>query len=157
MTLYLVRHAKAGDRSRWSGDDASRPLSKPGRAQADDLAERLAPLAIGRVVASPAARCRETIEPLARRLGVEVELAPEIAEGAATRGALALVEAAAAEASAAVCSHGDVIGNLLGHWSRHGVHLDGNGLQKGSVWVVEFVAGAAVRARYVAPGEPASA
>ena len=34
MTVYLVRHAKAGSRKGWSGDDEHRPLSKAGRAQA---------------------------------------------------------------------------------------------------------------------------
>jgi 8-oxo-dGTP diphosphatase len=151
MTLYLVRHAKAGDRSRWPGDDTLRPLSKSGRAQADALATRLAPLGIARVVSSPALRCRETLDPLASTLGLDVEIEPCIAEGAETAPALALVESAAATAPVAVCSHGDVIGELLGHWSRHGVPLEGIGLQKGSVWVVEFTAGAAIRARYLPP------
>ena len=35
MTLHLVRHAHAGDRSRWSGgDDLERPLSDTGHEQA---------------------------------------------------------------------------------------------------------------------------
>ena len=34
MTIYLVRHAKAGDRSAWPGDDFLRPLSRRGQIQA---------------------------------------------------------------------------------------------------------------------------
>ena len=42
MDVYLIRHAKAGSRSRYEGDDSERPLSDKGRAQADALAARLA-------------------------------------------------------------------------------------------------------------------
>ena len=39
--LYLLRHAKAGERRLWDGDDVERPLSAKGRKQSDLLAERL--------------------------------------------------------------------------------------------------------------------
>ena len=51
--LYLVRHAKAGDRTAWKGDDRLRPLSKEGRRQADSLARKLARLTTGQIVSSP--------------------------------------------------------------------------------------------------------
>ena len=38
MKLFIVRHVKAGDRSRWDGPDHDRPISKTGRRQADALA-----------------------------------------------------------------------------------------------------------------------
>jgi 8-oxo-dGTP diphosphatase len=41
--LYLVRHAKAGRRSAYTGDDRMRPLSGPGRRQAKAIGKRLAP------------------------------------------------------------------------------------------------------------------
>ena len=34
MIVLLVRHARAGDRSEWEGDDRLRPLDKKGRRQA---------------------------------------------------------------------------------------------------------------------------
>ncbi len=34
MRLFVVRHVKAGDRSRWQGVDEERPASKNGRRQA---------------------------------------------------------------------------------------------------------------------------
>ena len=39
MALFLVRHAKAGSRSTWDGDDFHRPLTASGRTQAKALAE----------------------------------------------------------------------------------------------------------------------
>ena len=39
MTVYLVRHAKAGERGVWDGDDQLRPLSGRGHLQARGLLE----------------------------------------------------------------------------------------------------------------------
>jgi 8-oxo-(d)GTP phosphatase len=74
MTVYLVRHAKAGDREAWEGDDDLRPLSKPGRRQAAGLVDLLRPAGIRRLVSSPAVRCVQTLEPLGEALGLAVEL-----------------------------------------------------------------------------------
>ena len=41
MTVYLVRHAKAGDRDSWREDDRLRPLSGRGRLQARALVDVL--------------------------------------------------------------------------------------------------------------------
>ncbi len=40
--IYLVRHAKAGERRVWDGDDEARPLSKLGWKQSEAIAKRLA-------------------------------------------------------------------------------------------------------------------
>ncbi|NUR76504.1 MAG: NUDIX hydrolase, partial [Thermoleophilia bacterium] len=79
MTL-LVRHASAGNRDEWTGDDADRPLDERGRAQALGLVERLTPFRIERILTSPARRCVETVEPLARARGLDAELRPEHGE-----------------------------------------------------------------------------
>jgi hypothetical protein len=39
--LLLVRHAHAGDKSRWQGPDSLRPLSPAGQAEAAGLVVRL--------------------------------------------------------------------------------------------------------------------
>jgi len=65
--MYLVRHAKAGSRSAWSGPDDLRPLTKTGRRQADALGDLLAERRVTRVVSSPSVRCRQTVEPLETR------------------------------------------------------------------------------------------
>ena len=41
LTLYLVRHADAGDPAAWTGNDADRPLSKKGRRQSKRLGDLL--------------------------------------------------------------------------------------------------------------------
>jgi phosphohistidine phosphatase len=62
MNLYLIRHADAGNRDEWEGDDAERPLSELGRQQARALGEafhRLG-LRVGAVVTSPLVRAEQT-------------------------------------------------------------------------------------------------
>jgi len=83
VELFLLRHAHAGDPARWQGDDALRPLSAKGRLQADTLAEHLAVLglALDLVVSSPRVRARETAEPIARALGLDVVVDPRVAMG----------------------------------------------------------------------------
>ena len=80
MTLILVRHAPAGSRADWEGDDRMRPLDKRGRKQAARLPELLDGIAIARIVSSPYLRCVQTVEPLAAARGLEVEPAPELGE-----------------------------------------------------------------------------
>jgi 8-oxo-dGTP diphosphatase len=150
LTVYLVRHAKAGSRKAWSGDDQLRPLSKRGRTQARAVAKGLAGEGITRIVSSPFVRCRETVEPLAQRVDVPVELSDALAEGALLADSLRLVEKLAGD-TAALCSHGDVLGNLLNHFASTGVALDDHRLEKASVWVLDVVDGEVRSARYVPP------
>jgi broad specificity phosphatase PhoE len=78
--LYLIRHGKP--RSTWGGDDLDPGLDETGRVQAEQAAEALLalPQPPSRVISSPLARCRETAEPFARALGVEVEIDPAVGE-----------------------------------------------------------------------------
>ena len=121
MTSVLVRHASAGDRDDWDGDDRLRPLDARGRRQAEELVELLGPLEVRRVVSSPYARCIETVEPLAEARGLSVELDDRLAEGAG-QAAYALVQ----EDGIVCCTHGDVVVDLLGR-----------GLKKGSAVVLK--------------------
>lgn len=105
----LVRHASAGDRHSWAGDDRLRPLDDRGRRQAVEIAATLRSEDIRRVVSSPYVRCVQTVEPLAAELGLEVELDERLAEGAGGA-AQPLLE----EAGVVACTHGDVVHDLLG-------------------------------------------
>lgn len=150
MTAYLVRHAKAGSRKGWSGDDEHRPLSKAGRAQARALGKWFADKGVTRVLSSPFVRCRETVEPVAHRLGVEVELTDALGEGASLAESLQLMEKLVDE-NAVLCTHGDVLGNLLMYSSHLGVDLGDDRIEKASVWAIDYVDGEPRAARYVRP------
>ena len=126
MTIHLIRHAKAGSRARWEQPDAQRPLSPAGAAQAVRLGDLLADAGISRLVASPSLRCRQTLEPLGARLGLDVGVDAALAEGASGATALdALLAMAAIAPDLAACSHGDVIPEVVRLLADRGVEVEG--------------------------------
>ncbi len=149
--LYVVRHADAGTRGRDDEPDERRTLSERGRRQADALRDLLADAGIKRLVASPFRRCGDTLRPLADLLGIEVESDDRLAEGMGFAGALALAEELRDE-PAAICSHGDVIPDLLDALLRRGIKLkDEVRWQKASTWVLTRDGDSFSKGRYLAP------
>ncbi|MFP5321369.1 MAG: SixA phosphatase family protein [Acidimicrobiia bacterium] len=149
--LHVVRHAHAGQRSAWTGDDRLRPLSERGEGQARGIAADLAAEAPGRLLSSPAARCVQTLQPLAEKLGAEVVEDDRLFEGAG-RAEIAELLDEVADDHAVVCSHGDVIPILLELLVERGMRPDRNLVwQKASRWSVERVDGAWGAGRYAAP------
>jgi len=74
VPLILARHASAGRKADWAGDDFARPLDAAGQADASVLAGLLACFApAARVISSPALRCTETVRPYAEGFGGTVE------------------------------------------------------------------------------------
>jgi phosphohistidine phosphatase SixA len=152
-----VRHAKAGSRRDWDGPDEERPLSKGGRKQAAAITKLLRNEPITRVMSSPYVRCRETVAPLAERLGVPVEDADALAEGAPQSEALSLIEKVTDQPTV-LCTHGDVVGDLLHHFAEQNVRLDAGDeaapselrFPKGCTWVLDAEDGEIVRGRYLA-------
>lgn len=148
--LYLVRHAKAGSRSDWVGDDRLRPLSNKGRRQADALAERLGPLATGELISSPYLRCVETLQPLAERIDSAVRADPRLGEDMGFEGALELLTDA--PDGTVVCSHGDVIPATIAALERRGCRiLTEADWRKATVWVLTRTAGAITTAEVWPP------
>jgi broad specificity phosphatase PhoE len=81
LIIDLVRHMKARNAAKWGEADDARPLSKLGQRQAGVHAVAMAAgEPIVALYCSPAQRCRETIRPLARRLGLEVQIEPMLAD-----------------------------------------------------------------------------
>ncbi len=159
MTLYLIRHASAGDRYRWVGDDFDRPLDERGRRQAEALRTELADAGIERILSSRATRCIETVEPLARDLGIEVEPAAGVTEGATSDQALALLRELTGT-EAALCSHGDVIPELVRALMFEGMRTIGaRGCEKGSIWRLDVRGSDVVEGRYLGlpPSTPTNA
>jgi 8-oxo-dGTP diphosphatase len=161
-TLLLVRHAKAGRRSRYSGPDAQRPLERAGRAQAQALTELLPLFGARRLHAADRRRCIQTLEPLARRLGgrditIETALTEEAYALDPERAHKRMVELAGkAGAVHVVCSQGKVIAPLMKWWSvRDGFELPSNRNRKGSTWVLSVDAdGRVVAADHIADPLP---
>ncbi len=136
MTTYLIRHGSAGTRDDRDPNDHERRLDEAGVLQRDQLTEWLRHEPIVRVISSPLVRCVQTVEPLAAALGLRVELDDALAEGADLEAAWALL-AATADEDVVLCSHGDVIPELLRRAELRGLHVAGKaGCAKGSVWTL---------------------
>jgi 8-oxo-dGTP diphosphatase len=150
-SLFLVRHAAAGDRTAWTDDDRLRPLTGKGAAQAKGIAGWLKDRDIERIITSPYVRCLQTVEPLAHKLGIEMELDESLAEAAGGKAARQLVGELAGT-NAVLCSHGDVIPALLDWMVRRGMELRSPfDCKKGSTWEVAVTAGEFTSARYWPP------
>ncbi len=138
MTVFLVRHAQAGNRAGFpSDDDRPRSLTIEGRHQAAELAGVLQDLGVTDVRSSPYRRCVETAAPVAALLRVPLVEMSALEEGPAVA-ALALVRDIATM-SAVLVSHGDIIPAVLDALARD----DGLDLgpaprcQKASIWILE--------------------
>lgn len=109
--LLVVRHAWAGHRKDWDGDDSLRPLDDRGRLQSERLIEQLEGHAFDRIASSPYTRCMDTTVPLSAARGLPVEAREELAEG---MGAAALERVAGEPGAGVLCVHGDVLEELCG-------------------------------------------
>lgn len=153
MSIHVVRHAKAGDRSEWEGPDELRPLSKKGAGQARALTDVLVGCPVKRILSSRYRRCTQTVEPLAASIGIDVETHPALAEEADPDQTWKLLEELAG-VEAVVCTHGNLIGPILDRLHRCGAELvtDRWTCKKGSVWTIDVGAdGDFAQARYSPP------
>jgi phosphohistidine phosphatase SixA len=116
VRVLLVRHGCAGDKRRWDGPDDERPLDEVGVRQAEALAGalvgELAPTGARRLGTSPTRRCRDTVMPLGRRLGLPVDDLDELRVDASVASLIGLLTAASAR-DAVFCTHGEVMTRLL--------------------------------------------
>jgi len=147
--VLLIRHGEAGERKLWTGPDRERPLTPPGRAQAEQLAALLDSYPIDRLLSSGYVRCLETLAPLAARRGLPTEPVSWLEEGAKPAEALT---ALLTGASVVACSHGDVVGGVLFELADRGVVIGSTPrMQKGSIWVLEVRDSQVASARYLPP------
>ena len=148
--IYLVRHARAGERQPGNNDE-ERPLSKRGIRQTAALTGLLSEYPITRILSSPYRRCRETVAPLAERLDVALEWSDDLAEGTKRRKVRRLIAKLAGE-TAVLSTHGDIVAGLIDRLRENGVPLDGGSQwKKGSVWTLDTSDGEVVRGRYLKP------
>src|SRR5262245_47225148 len=136
-TLYLIRHAHAGDRHRWQGDDHERPVSSKGAVEIKAVTKALTKAKVGRLFSSPAKRCIQTLEPTGEKMGLEVEVRKELREGADPVRLIELMEKFVDD-TPAFSGHGDVIPEVIHLLVRRGMELEEPvGNTKGSWWLLE--------------------
>jgi phosphohistidine phosphatase SixA len=146
MAIHLLRHADAGHRPAWHQPDDLRPLTSTGVVEAVRVADVLGDRPIDRVLSSRYVRCVQTAQPLAERLGVDVDVHAALSEEADLTATWSLLEQVAGdERDTVLCSHGNVLGAVLDRMRRRGISLVADELtcRKGSVWTIN-VDGAAI-------------
>jgi phosphohistidine phosphatase SixA/8-oxo-dGTP pyrophosphatase MutT (NUDIX family) len=148
-TVLLIRHAKAGKRSEYRGDDRARPLDKIGRRHAREAAEVLAAFAPQRVLSADLVRCQQTVQPLADRLGLPVQTTPEFSDEfyqrEPARSRAALHHWAEQPGVTAICSQGEAIPGLLADLQAPAMPYPA---RKGSLWVLSLLGRRVVSADY---------
>ena len=132
------------------GPDETRPLTRAGREQAEAIMRVLGDQPVPRTLSSPYRRCVDTLQPLATKLGLSVEVVQVLAEG---EPAAAVVELLTALPDGSVlCTHGDVIPAVIDVLAFGGMAIDGEpDWRKGAMWVLEREGDEFVRAHAVAP------
>lgn len=152
VPAFLIRHAHAGHRADWDGSDGRRPLSARGRGEAAHVSAILGHEPIGLVLSSPAVRCIQSVEPLAAARGVEVRVEKRLGEGRDPSKAIELM-IKRADQNPALCSHGDLIPEMIRLLRQRGMKLVENGpTKKGSFWTLEFDDHEFTKATYHPPG-----
>jgi len=146
--FILVRHAHAGDKRQWRGEDSKRPLSERGRQQAEGLAHNLSGLYTPRLISSPYVRCQQTLRPLAARSNRTIETNRRLAPDARVSDLDAFLADPALE-GAVLCTHGETLSALIRRWRQKGgvtfsadspppdgPLLGKNATEKGAAWIV---------------------
>jgi 8-oxo-(d)GTP phosphatase len=143
-TVLLVRHAFAGSRADWTGDDRLRPLDERGRRQAEGLVRLLSRFEVLDIVSADFVRCVQTVEPLADSIGLSIKEEPLLSElgypGHEVEAVEMIRALGTADAAAVACTQGDVVPDLLNRLARHD-HVDLPEplvYKKGSTWVLSF-------------------
>ncbi len=155
QTVLVVRHATAGVKSRYKGDDRDRPLDKNGRAQAESLVAQLMAFGPTAIHAADRARCTQTVEPLAQELGVPIVVEADLTEEAYAANPKAardrVREIAGHGGTPVICTQGKVIPYLLAWW-RDGERGKPDKLRnrKGSTWVLSLADDQIIAAEYIA-------
>jgi 8-oxo-dGTP pyrophosphatase MutT (NUDIX family) len=78
--FILLRHAKAITRDEWQGDDDDRPLDSTGQNQANRLLSIYQVYNLEQIHTSDAVRCYDTVNPIAKALGINLEVTGKLSE-----------------------------------------------------------------------------
>jgi 8-oxo-(d)GTP phosphatase len=143
-SVLLLRHASAGSRSKWEGDDVERPLDEEGEEQAEELVRLLSRFGVEEIVSADNVRCIDSVRPLSEAIGVPVTAQPLLSEEGfpgREEEAVELVRSLGRPGGAVVaCSQAGVIPDLVERLAADAdVELNGDiSVKKGGVWALSF-------------------
>jgi 8-oxo-(d)GTP phosphatase len=123
VAFTFLRHASAGSKDDWPGDDLDRPLDPAGAAEAARVAPLLWCFGFRRVITSGAERCVATVRPYAALTGMPLVIEPAFTVGrtdqdsgpdaaAAAQAAAHVAAIIAAGAPTVICAHRENLSSL---------------------------------------------
>ena len=142
--LVLLRHAKALSRDEWQGDDDDRPLDSLGQMQAKRLLSIYQAFNLEQIHTSDAIRCYDTVEPMAKALGLKLEVSNKLSESAfkmdkedAFDYARDLIKS---DKRALLCSHNPILPKVLNKLTKKSdVESDEEKLYPADAWVIHRI------------------
>lgn len=78
--LIMLRHAKAIAREEWQSEDEDRPLEQLGQQQARRMLSLYQVYGLTQIHTSDAVRCHDTVEQMAKALGIAMKITNKISE-----------------------------------------------------------------------------
>jgi 8-oxo-(d)GTP phosphatase len=157
--VLLVRHATAGSKQRWTGEDKTRPLDERGWEQAEELVRILSHFGVIEIYSADFLRCEQSVLPLSEAIGVPIQFEPLFSEvgypGHEEQAEKFVRAVASPEGSIVICSQGDVIPDLLKRLAgRDECDLPKDfEYRKGSTWVLGFEKDRLIAADYLPPAD----
>lgn len=139
MVLVVVRHAKAEERSEFSGNDRARPLTKDGIERMEFIAKHLRHLypKIDVLISSPLVRAQQTAEIIKREFGTKkIETTENLSPGFKHAELLKFLKSYEGEVLCIV-GHEPDLGEFCS-WLLSGNSHSFVPLRKGGVCVVQF-------------------
>jgi len=137
----LILHAKAITRDEWQGDDDDRPLDSLGSYQADRLISIYEVYKLEQIHSSDAIRCFDTVNSLARKLNITLEVSGKLSESAYKKDKEKAFdyckELIKADKSILICSHNPILPKLFHYLTKKAeVETDDEKLQPADSWVI---------------------
>jgi len=152
VPIILLRHASAGSKRTWHGDDLARPLDPGGAADAERLAPLLACFGSCRVISSPATRCVATVTPYVALAGTTAETDAGLTAGPESGPGVNLLKLAGRivdqDQPTLICAHGENLPVLLAAICARLAASPpaGPSLRKAAWWVLHVAKGTLIAA-----------
>ncbi|MEN9324433.1 MAG: hypothetical protein RL414_187 [Actinomycetota bacterium] len=139
--LILLRHAKAISRDEWQGGDEDRPLATTGVLQANRMLSVYQVFGIDEIFSSDAIRCYDTVNPMAKALGLNIKLKKSLSERIfeqdKSRALGKFKEIITEKSQVLVCSHNPILPRVLEKMLKKSkLHFEIEKLHPGEAWVV---------------------
>jgi len=142
--LVLLRHAKALSRDEWQGDDDDRPLDSLGQMQAKRLLSIYQAFNLEQIHTSDAIRCYDTVEPMAKALGLRLEVSNNLSESVFKKDKEDAFDYARdlikSDKRALLCSHNPILPKVLNKLTKKSdVESDEEKLYPADAWVIHRI------------------